>query len=334
MTLTSPVIVEAEQPVLPASQVFNSYVTTLKETVPPGTYLGYLVWYSVFESVELTHQDYLDRLTLTEAPMPAQNPPRAGDIFRRACTATERTWRRRNNDGTTFTNFLIRDAGYDAHTVYKSVIMEIVDAEDHVLSFDQVGDITFRKNTGLLGCDPIPETPYLDEFNIICDTISSFMKDNAEALNAYRIREAFRQGLEYQLRACKVRESGGLYFVNDLYHAELARMEHFASTIPSSGVQFHVMPCPDDAKQRAMLREAFKDESVGEAERLVSDMAAILKSGENPTAKKVEALNLRLLEIRVKAKQYAALLDDSMTDLGAKLQVCNQQLGKLIERET
>lgn len=307
--------------------IFQSYVRHLKESQAES--LGCLVWYSVADQVKIAQVEFNDLVAKAKAPNSTQKPPANSDIFRRACTNTNRHWTRIPGLNGTYKNVLIRDASSDTLKIYKQIVVEVVDEDDHRLDYEVVGSMWFNKSVDRVGrqIDAL-DSAHAGDFQTIVSEVTQYYRNHAGLLNADRIRQSYHHTLEGPLRAVRVRDSGGVYFVSAAHSEELAGMEHLAALLPT-GMEFRIIPLLDDENQRAMLKAAVEDESVGEAKRLFGEMRQQARGGAI-TEKKLEAFNQRYLEMVARTKEYTELLDEALFESEETLKLCGKQFRHLV----
>jgi hypothetical protein len=333
--------------------VFSTYATHLMETMEknPESFLGILCWYTVPESVWVNYYDYTSKALIAKAPVVIKKAPKAADVFLRACTSVESSFRRipkvQENQEESYINYLVRNAGSDADWICKQVVAETVDKNEHQISFDIVGDLRFNKKSHVI-VDDRPDAPsgsydinahglqvYSAEpsaiqgifnFDELVTQIKAYYKEKEMLLTAYAVRESFRHALEGPLMALSVRSSGGIYFVGTNKFEGLAGLETLASELP--GVGFHMLPLVDDNKQRTMIKEAFEDDAVGELEKLMGEIADTSKM----SVKQLVSFQERFFEHRSRNKEYSSVLQDNLEKSQATLKLCNLAIKAAFEK--
>src|SRR5690606_31537091 len=94
---------------------------------------------------------------------------------------------------------------------------------------------------------------------------------------------------------------------------------------------FHMLPLIDDERQRDMLKESFEDESVGQTEELIAEVAELLKSGKGIPATKFVQYQTRYLEQKEKMEEYKKLLGDALARSNHALDIAGQQISALLD---
>lgn len=132
------------------------------------------------------------------------------------------------------------------------------------------------------------------------------------------------------MQALSVRTAGGVYFVNHAKHVELSGLEKLAAAIPN--LSMHVLPLIDDGNQRAMLKAAFEDDSVGELQKLMGEMAELIEQKGKVTTKQLTQFQARYAELRERTKSYSDLLDDSLETAAASLTLTKEAIKNLFSK--
>lgn len=295
---------------------YTQHLMTLQRD-NPGLFLGYLCWYSVPEVVSIPHGDFVALIHEHNAPIPVKLPPKPSDIFLRACTTIEQSFQRLGHEDGTHHNYLIRKVGSDNDYIYKQIVLERVDSDDHSLDFTVIADLRFNKQTNDIDGNPLVQDPVM--LPPIMEGIKQYFKEQESLLTAYAVRESFRNSLEGNLWALSVRKAGGVYFVLDGAADRLASLEGLASAIPH--VSFHVLPLIDDSNQRAMLRAAFEADTVEELNKLVEDVGKAREAKKGITTKQMVAFQRRYQDLVGKTRLYSEMLDDALDTSSASLEI-------------
>jgi hypothetical protein len=314
------------------TKLFDTYTTHLMEQMEknPGMFLGMLVWYTVPESVWVHYDDFAKHAMTLNAPVAKLKAPKPNDVFLRGCTSIEGQYRKvATGTPDVYANYLIRKAGSDSDWVCKQIVRELVDQDEHQISFEVLGDLRFHKQTFEIeahmafGADD-------EVFPTMVGDIKTYFKDKEFLLTAYTIREGFRHALEGPLLGLSVRSAGGIYFVSETQLVSLAALEGLANELP--GVRFHIMPLWDDEKQREMVKEAFEDDSVGELEKLMGEMTEVISKKGKLTIKQLESFQARFTEHRNRTKEYSGVLTDNLEKSQATLDLCKMAIKTAFEQ--
>jgi hypothetical protein len=295
--------------------------------------LGMLAWYSVPESAEVTHKDFLLLVEKSNAPIKTPEMPKPADVFRRACNSAKMLKVPAGVPGEFF-NYTMRDSGYDEGFVFRTCVQERVDSKNHELGFRTVGQATFSRESVKTHYtfDITDDADAVAKFTQMQDVIDSFVDSKAMTIPAIAIREAARKALEIHLTGTRVRPGGGVYFINADKSDKLEAVDHVINSIPTAS--FHILPLVDDTRQREMLKSSFEDESIEETKRLMDEISDLLKSNDDIPAKKFTALHERYTAQKDKLAEYKTLLSDALDTSSTALDVCNAQIMKLLDRAT
>lgn len=307
------------------------YSEHLKKSKHP--ILGMLVWYTVPESSDMEHLEYLQLVESLNAPVKTPDVPKPAHVFRRACRAAKMTKVRTANPEV-FHNYVMRDAGYDPNFVHRRIIEEKVDSKDHSLGFRDLGHAVFSKE----GVSAVytrsasfpvgdPSQPY---WEMMQERIDNFMAQKMTSVAAIAIREGARKALENKLLGVKVREGGGVYFVAADKVEPVEALDRLLNSIPDASC--HILPLVDDVRQRQMLKEAFETETVEETSELIGEIAELLASDKNIPAKTFLSIQQRYVDKRDKLKEYSTLLNDALERSETILMACNAQLAALLDK--
>ena len=301
---------------------FHSYVNHLAESDAP--ILGYLCWYNVPGSADMDYNYFNSLVSKYGAPIRKMKAPKLGDLFRRACNEAKRSKLATDNPDV-FLNVFLRDAGHDDGFIFRSIVLEQVDAEDHRLDYQVIGKAIFSKSSG-----NITYTDLVGEVaDAARDRIQQYFDNRKTLIPAIQVREAARKVLESDLMGVRARPAGGIYFVSLEKKVEVQAM--FSLYAELDGCSFHVLPLVDDEAQRGMVREAFESESVGETTELVGEMIELAQSNEPIGVRKFNAIKNRFEAQYEKHMLYKQILEGSLETSEATLSVAKQQLMALID---
>ncbi len=296
-------------------------------TIDSNLYLGKLCWYSVPEHVTSDHSFLTTKMSeykVNNTPPPA---PRGVDVFKRACTAAQHEATENILDTPTKVRYMILPSGHDSEAVWRTLVKEALDSSNHVFFYENIAQIRYIRAT-----EEIQLTDFLNEDHThsLFHEVRSYYDRNINLLTAYAIREFIRKTLENNLHSTCVRPSGGVYFVQKEYFDDLQALENVINDIPSATL--HTLPLIDDSKQREMLRLAFEDESVGEIDRLLGDVAEILKSEGSITQNRFLSFANEYDLLRSKVAEYSDLLDMAMTSTASRLEIMSNSLFELLSK--
>jgi hypothetical protein len=305
---------------VPAHESFDSYRERLADS---GTaLLGHLVWYYVPENVRVDHEDVFKILVRAGLGLHVPRAPGDIDVFRRVSTACARN-RVPTANPQVFENYLIRDLP-DVKTapIVRRVVREIVDADNRKLGYDEVAELSFDRQKGVLSCKHLLASKTADE---ICKQVQDDYVAERGCLNSYAIRMLILRVLQGACNAANVRyPSGGLYFVSDEYADKLDALERLGHAISAFGAQIHTIPLIDDRRQRDMLKRAFEAESVDEIDRLLTEVVDLRAAKKRISVDKYATIVTQLNDLTTKAKEYEELLETGLSSTHSRIKVFKQ----------
>ena len=311
------------------------------ESVPEELLLGKLCWYSVPESATTSYYNFVALLLANGINDASPPQPRDVDVFKRACTAAEHKLKEPveipnpenpTETMTTYKNvrYMVRPSGHDSDYIWRTIVREELDSGEHVLDYTNLGRIKYVRSDGTIILEGLAMNR-AEKVQDVVEGVRRYYKENIDLLTAYGIREFTRRNLERNLLAISVRPSGGIYFVQRDQFQALEAIETVVNSV--EGATFHSLPLIDDGKQREMLRHAFEDESVGEVDRLLGEMAEILKDDDKKvTEKRFLAFKEEFDAIRGKVVEYSDLLDTAMVGTASRLEIMQDSLMSLLGR--
>jgi len=310
---------------------YFTYSKHLKDSEVP--ILGMLAWYSVPESSEVNHKDFLLLVEKQNAPIKTPELPKPSDVFRRACNNSNLLKIPAGIPGEFF-NYTMRDSGYDEGFVFRTVVEERVDSKNHELGFRTIGQVIFSresvksKYTYEVDMDD-HAVPFYQQMQ---SSIDKYIDSKGLTIPAIAIRESVRRALEITLTGTRVRPGGGVYFINPDKLDKLEAVDYVINNIKDSS--FHILPLIDDKRQREMLKSSFEDESVEETKKLIDEITVILKNGDDISAKKFSNIHERYSSQKNRISEYKKLLNDALETSTAAVEICNKQILKLLDKAT
>jgi hypothetical protein len=310
---------------------YFKYTEHLKNSEVPV--LGMLAWYSVPESAEITHKEYLLLIESNNAPVKTPELPKPADVFRRACN-TSKLLKVPASVPNEFLNYTMRDAGYDDGFVFRTAVEERVDSKNHELGFRVIGQATFSRESLNVhySLDIDEDDPANAFYKTMQQSIDSYIDAKALTIPAIAIRESARRALENTLVGTRVRPGGGVYFISPDKLDKLEAIDYVINSVPNAS--FHILPLVDDTRQREMLKSSFEDESIEETKRLIDDISELLKSNDEISARKFSQLHERYTSQRERLAEYKDLLNDALETSSTALDVCNAQIMTLLDKAT
>lgn len=321
------------------TNAFSEY-TDHVNSYDPEMFLGRLSWYSIPETTEIEHVDFC-KVILTSGvageddDVVLPKAPRTVDVFKRACKAAERS-RVQYGDG--YLNFLVRDAGNDSDVVYRELVVECLDGAEHVLSYTPVGKFKYFRSTeklnlqvNVIGNESDPDSASFinAQTQEIVTEIERYYEEKKYTLIAYPIREFIRRTIEKNYQAILARQSGGVYFVTAEFEANITALEDVVNSL--DGCTMFTFPVVNDGKMREMVRIAFEEESCSEADKMMAEMAAIMKDGKKISVDRFGSFKEEYEFLRKKVVDYSDTLDTAMELTASRLEMMQQMLFDIIE---
>ena len=306
----------------------------LKQTFSPDTFLGFINWYSISETSVRTTLDDFNAVCEAEGLESRVRGPRVVDVFKRACkTAEERYVPTPKEladlgygDGVHHFNYMVRSAGSDSDSVWRILVREVVDRQDHTLDHVQIAKLTFRRAGNMLvGWETSPT----DHERALIDEVVRYFAEETQTLTTNAVRNFITNTVERDQMGIRVRATGGVYFVRNQFTEQLDALERVVKKI---GGDFHSHPLIDDSKQREMVRIAFEAEAKADIDSVMAEMVEISKSGKNISKNKWMDLNNEYEHYRRKIREFSDILDASLTNSAAWLEVMKEQVDSLLDQ--
>ncbi len=315
--------------------------------------LGHLVLYSVFDG-QVTPEAlaaWFAEFGLDAAFLPG--PLRAVDAFERVTGRDgarvkypldeQPAGRRRRGETDTagrVATLMVRHVSRDRERITRHIVREVRDSGATRLSYDtRLGECTFDyapgdgNGAGALHVDldhaavralPTDEQARVAE---LLAEISAGYHGHCAYVSADKLRGVVRKYIE-GLNAIRVRPTGGVYFVHNQHAQALAALRELVSRF---GGKSHLsrIPLPDQAEMREMVVNAFATKAAEDLNRLAGEIAAARQAGEVNTAA-VQALYRRFQALDASTAEHSRLLQVTLEDTGAALQLVKAQLGGLL----
>lgn len=309
------------------------------ETLVPEAFLGRICWYTVPDSTQVGHMEFCRDLVtrgLDEYHLPLA--PKEVDVFRRASKSVQG---RHTLAPGLYVDFLVREVASTSREIHRALVREVKDGEHQRLWYDQVADIWFNRKNNFVKTrhtppDEVEIEAWTNKVDHACRKVENEKLDeikrtfalNTHYLTSYVVRETVRKILG-RLDATVMRD--GVYFVAEEHAEDLSSLEEMINGI--DGASFHSLPLVDDKKQREMLRASFLDDSIGQIDDLIGRMRAILQNDKTRiTPRRFADFQVLRTELRDKAEAYKGLLEVSLGETEARLEMLDEQLWALIEK--
>lgn len=305
------------------STTFQAYKTRLEAPDGSVALLGNLCFYSVRSDLRVTHADFMNKLTVCGLDDVAPKIPRDDDVFRRVCTEAQRK-RVPTDDPEIYENYLIRDVKRSNKVVYKQIVVEQVNAVNKRLGYEPIIELKFE--LGLITPTQLSGIVSPEMWDLANHIISEYHTLRG-CLNDYAVRETMRRVL-LNADATVVRDGGGVYFVSAAKSEAVANLEDLA--LMMDGVQIGVIPLIDDERQRAMIKEAFENDTVGAIDSTLDAIDKMMK-GPEITQKAYAKLFQEQQDLARKTKEYAEILDAELSTANVRLAAHSNALRRLLD---
>lgn len=328
------------------STAVSSYTDAIAG-LPQDAFLGSLIFFSISAAdVNLENA----RRDLTAAGLKTgtlRKNLRPIDAFKKSTNSIKKKFPEQH-DGVR-SELLVRPVGEDGEQAYRHLVLERTDlgvgGKRRKLVYDKVGEVVFTRGTkdralqqytghGVEARRTTQHLPYdltEDEDQWLTEKLITFKDLYDHMLNymdSHAVRSFVREYI-YSLSGICVKESGGLYFVKQDHIDEL---EKLAEWVRSVGSEFHIVPLLNVGEQKAMIMEAFEDETVNEVARLMGEVQKILSEGRNIEERTFDTYALRAAELKNKVSEYNQMLDAKAGRASTELNLFGQQILALVDR--
>ncbi|HEY7201861.1 MAG TPA: DUF6744 family protein [Candidatus Dormibacteraeota bacterium] len=316
--------------------------------------LGHLVLYSIFDSSVTRDQleGWFAELDLDAMFLPP--PLRDVDAFERVTGAAgvrvsyplgdAGGRRRRRRPGQVLdqvATLMVRHVRRDGRHIVRHLVREVRDEHETRLSYDvRLGECVFTRSTdpdgpagaGMLTVAPdhgaIRELPPAEQRQVqaLLEQIESAYTRHCTFLGADRLRATVRSYIEH-LNAVRVRPTGGVYFVHRRHAGVLAGLRELVSRL-GGGSHLVRVPIPDQDEMREMVVQAFRERTRDDLDRLARDIVETRSAGAAENA--IATLHRRFTDLKAATAEHAQLLNTSLDDTNASLQLVQAQLASLL----
>lgn len=292
-------------------------------------WLGSLVWSTITESTvtEADLQSAAAAAGIDPKYLPSQSHPK--DAMRKAMRTAE--VKRMPLGADRFLNLLAREVSSSKTALVYRIVRETVNAQNHVLSYDQPIEVT-------LDGDAVSWSRVPGEAVDTVDTDAA-----GRVVAAYSVARstfdghAVRNCVSAVLADCKpvaVRPSGGVYFVPLAFSTTVEALQKFIGLLADAGMRnghrsvMRSVPVVDASEQRDMVRESLEDQVASESDSLLRDVRKALEG--KVTTKVAEGFIGRVKALRELAASYGEVLRTKQTDLEATVDVLLAQTRELL----
>ena len=131
--------------------------------------------------------------------------------------------------------------------------------------------------------------------------------------------------------AVQALEQAEIERVVDAVGEQLEAVDHVCEALDGTSVS--MLPLVDDAKQRMMVKEAFKGEVSETSSHLVTRMKEMLNSDDPVTAKEYNSVLQEYTEAKKRLDLYGDILSSEKSYVESSLEIVNFQLQSLLEKD-
>lgn len=288
-------------------------------------WLGQLTWFGVTETT-VRHADLAAKLEARGLHDFIPAAPKDDDVFRRTFFNGQRR-HYETDDPEVMENHLLRQVGRKDGVIVKRIVIETVDTSGHKLGYREAIDIRFDSSKP----SEILVKPLGDDEDSraweLASTLGAEYHAARGCVDARAVRDIIRQVLAACM-AVPVRTGGGVYFVPMDRIAMLDSLEAVAAELPDCMV--HSLPLIDDKRQRDMLQRAVEAETVDEIDRIVEEIAAIVKSGKKVSTRQWGAFAARHRAVTSRTKEYSGLLEQTLEQTDDRLRILGMEMANLL----
>ena len=323
----------------------SNYVDAIKN-LPQDAFLGSLLFFSISQADVNLDNARRDLAAANLSTKTLRKNLRPIDAFKKATNEFKKKFPEHDD---VRSELMVRPVGEDGEQSYRHLILErtaMQKGKRRRLVYDKVAEITFTRgtkdrSTGEYSGHSVEATRMTDAlvYNLtneedqwLTEKLVTF-EDRYDHLLRYMDSHAVRTFVReyiYDLSGICVKESGGLYFVKQDHADEVSRL---AEWVRSIGSEFHIVPLLNVGEQKAMIMEAFEDETVAEVDRLMGEVAKILNDpGRTIETKTFDAYALRAAELKDKVNEYNAMLGARADEASARISIYAQQCLSLTSR--
>ena len=231
--------------------------------------IGELAWYSVSDTASVEYDTLKGLVEQHDAPFKLPKRPRNADVFKRACTAAELK-KCRTSSKHLSVNYNIRQTSPDDDFINRAVVGEMVDAENKVLGYETLADISFRKEDEFIEVSPKKPQAELDstypDYTEVVDAVYHYVASMGSILSTAQLRIAMQATFTGPLQGVAVRDGGTVYFVENVHTAGLEAVAQVCREL--AGVSVGIAPCIDDEIQRHSISKAYEMEALKQSDHL------------------------------------------------------------------
>lgn len=293
--------------------------------------LGAVAIYGV-TAMHMTHAEFVRLLDDEGLGRFAPRAPSDVDVFRRVCTNAQRK-RIPTGDPRVFVNVVIVDLANEKEEVVKRVVSQRCNPSGRVLEHANVYDLIFRRTHGVVRVRPLvvdADDTYPEAAMVAAGVVPTYMGQKG-TVNSNHVRDSFKAALDTR-HAVPIKTTGGAFFIPAAELATVRALRRVAKVVAE--IDFSVIPVLDTADQRRMIQSSFVAHAGAELDRMIAELSAILRSGEQVSAEVFTTFTRRYQSAGTTADTYAQLLDEQASTVVSRLELLDRAMKELHRRGT
>jgi hypothetical protein len=318
--------------------------TSAIENLPEEAFLGSLLYFSISQADVNLANAKRDLAAAGLSTDTLRKNLRPVDAFRKASKRFEKKFKPVNGIRS---ELMVRPVGEDGDQAYRHLVLEravIQAGKKRRVFYEKVGEITFSRGVKVAGeykdhgvtcrrtTANLGDALTNEEDQWLTEQLATF-QDHYDHLLHYMDSHAVRTFVReyiYALSGTCVKESGGLYFIKQDKTDEIERL---AEWVRSIGSEFHTLPLLNLTEQKAMILEAFEEETIQEVERLMGEVGKILSDADRKIEEKTfDAYADKAAVLAAKVQEYNAMLGARAERAAYEISIYGQQVMNLSSR--
>jgi hypothetical protein len=169
-----------------------------------------------------------------------------------------------------------------------------------------------------------------DETSELYKAIREHYDEAVGTLNSEQIRTMILKKVKEDLHGVPLRQSGGIYFVDERFDEQKQKLEEIFRRLPDS--RLHAVPVYDDQGTLDAIEDGASTEIFGEIDRLIGEIDGRIKKGEL-TKRQLEGRRNEADVILAKIKIHQENLRSKADAVTSKLLVVSRAIKKLLDTD-
>lgn len=254
----------------------------------------------------------------------------AVDTFKNACRSAET---RRAGSANRVTEVKVDQVQEDNSECVYQVTYMVRDTTQRVIEHPKAMRVVFDKHQEVIDFDTLSKR-YEQALIPLQEAIQAHYDANAEKVPSHKVRHAIR-ALMTQIGAVNVRrKAGGIYFVPKSGRTDVDSLVKVLDYLYDDEAEAHLIPCASDKYQQEMVQRHFELSVSSEVDETISRVAEKLIGGSRKMRHDaVGNLFARRMELGKLRDKYAAMVGDDLATTNAKLELLDEQLRQLVEKQ-